>query len=240
MKVSGLLRSLTPQSSLSSTIGRINDAFDVLRRILTRNISLTDNIACELYAGYFTHGVPVSIFLRSLSTAHSAIVLSSSIPCIATPQVIGSTNTAQVTLAFARNARRVQVVILLFPEGALPVAQQLALTATATAPGQVIPDNSTIFVDDVGTIYSAGGATGPRVVGEVPSGPTTVTNPGDTYTLVGTPRAGSLAVYVGGLRIPRIDPTLGTARWTLTGSTLQFTKKFVPQPGQGVLVDYDV
>ena len=196
-------------------------------------------MSCDVITGTFNSGQPTTVTLSNLQTARGVLLLGSSVPCIAAPHVASSAGSqAYVTLYFAGNARGVQATIILFPEGT-PQLTPGNLYATTTTPGIVAFDGTTITMSAAGVLSAGGGGGGgTRVTGEVPSGPTTTTYSNDTYTLAYTPLAGTLAVTVGGLRSAALNPTTGTAQWTLTGATLQFSQQFIPQPGDGVLVDY--
>lgn len=243
MKVSNLLRSLSISDTAAKTVGLISDNFDALRKILQGKISLADNVYCDVITGTFDHGQPTPLPLSNLISASGILVLGSSVPCVASPHVATLGGQANATLYFAGSARQVKATVVLFDSGYAQL-EPGNLIASTIVPGQVTPDGNTIFISPTGVISAAAG--GRHIVGEVPVGPTTTTNPNDTYTLAHTPTK-SIAVYAGYsgypalFRIPQIDPASKPAhRWDVSGKEIIFANGFIPTPTDGeVLVDYE-
>lgn len=93
---------------------------------------------------------------------------------------------------------------------------------TLTSP----PDIGSKFFVDYFTNDFAGSGT--HVTGEVPSG--TVDGVNDTFTLAHTPTAGTLKLFVGGVRLKETDD------YTLSTNTITFITP--PQSGSNILADY--
>ena len=160
MRVSNLLRSLDATIQDAAKIfGRINDNFDILRKILQNQVSLGDNIYCDIVTGQFDSGVPRACGLKNLKSAQGAIVVGSQAPCIASPLVSMSGSQATVTLFFAGMMKNVQATVILFDVGTVGTPYG-SLVATVNAPGIVYPDGTTITVDNTGKLTGSGGGGG--------------------------------------------------------------------------------
>lgn len=85
-----------------------------------------------------------------------------------------------------------------------------------------------------GAIKTSGSGGGGSVnlfsIGEIPSGTVNGTNP--TFTLANTPVAGTMAVYVDGLRM------LAGTDYLISGGTITFQTGAIPMTGDTVLADY--
>ncbi len=89
--------------------------------------------------------------------------------------------------------------------------------------------NATIMVDAAGRVTAAasGTASGSEIYGETPGGAANGTN--TTFTTSNTPLAGTLRLYLNGVR-------LLNSQWTLAGTSVTLTT--APQPGDVLAVDY--
>ena len=223
--------------SFQDVASTISSNFDALRKILQNNISLGDNIYCDVVTGSFDSGVPRACQLTHLSSAKGCIVLGSAVPCIASPLVsMNGISQATVTLFFAGMVKNVQATVVLFDLGFVG-SPYGTLFATTKVPGIVQPDGTTVTVSPAGVIsatssISVGGVYTPI---ETPTGPTTTTNTNDTYTcahtILGTPQ-----VFVGGEAGLVLMNTDGTV-FSVSGNMIIFTPTYIPN-GQKVVVSY--
>jgi len=100
--------------------------------------------------------------------------------------------------------------------------------ATAPTAGQVltaIDDESAAWADLPESLDPAD-----VIVGEVPTGDIDGVN--DDFTLANTPVAGTLQVYVEGVRMKLTDD------YTVSGAVITFVSGAIPETGDNLLVDY--
>jgi hypothetical protein len=168
VKISNLLRSLDSALSPTAIVGRINDNFDAVKKLLVNKISLRDNVYCDVVTATFDSGSPRACKLTNLFFAKGAIVLGSSVPCMAGPVVGMEGKNAMVTLFFAGMAKSVTATVVIFDEGSGPTKQQTILGSVGYA-GILKPDGVTTFASADGTLsVAASGPSGPWTLSTKP------------------------------------------------------------------------
>lgn len=111
---------------------QVNASFDLTNKSLSKGVTLTDNLRCDVVAGQFTHGVAQQVALHTLTKAQSAWVLGADgqLPLFATVTMVQRTSQpgplANVTIWFNDStASKVKCAIALLPDG-----QQTSTTPT--------------------------------------------------------------------------------------------------------------
>jgi len=162
-------------AALAPLLRQTNNAFGALINAVAGDITLSENVRCDVVTARFTHDVPQTVKLTKLRSAKSAVVLScNGAISVATPTVIDGPD-PRVTLYFNDTAAtNIPCTIALFPEG---VGQASSPAYTSSSGGSVITTEGDLIVGDVagnesrlpigapGAVLTSDGTTASWVVG---------------------------------------------------------------------------